>query len=303
MDSANPNQDTATLWTVGFDKDDRTNYSSQDSFQIIPFCTGLLHDVNEKCKQLEQKVLAPYILKKNSAIKGMICISCDPREVNFNSIAAAVKSGLPICGSGGTSLSVASSLHPGMNLVGNSGGSVATTTFTRAVSYTNALATSWGQSYSPFWQSKSNVNGIEVVKPHLGSVLDACLPSFLAVTLACRVLTFAERFDFISDDKKWISLLLSQIQSQALPTVCAVVTSATYAPEHGSTSLMAAALASMGCSGSIISGLVCGRVVSFLVRILLKLFMYNCCHYLIPQRHGSWEGSSLFVFECGFQRP
>ena len=149
-------------------------------------------------------------------IKGLICISCDPRDVNHSSLSAAVQRGIPVCGSGGTSLSVASSIHANLNLVGNSGGSVATTTYTRAVSYTHALASSWGQSYSPFLESMNIItNGFvdEAYKPQIGSVLDACLPSFLAVTLACRIMNcFRDYNTMVSEDvHHWIGILLSQL--------------------------------------------------------------------------------------------
>jgi hypothetical protein len=266
MDSANPSRDTATLWTIGFDDEIARAFPTQ-ALQVKPYHTGLLQDVNKKCKELEQKVLAPYLLQSDSTIRGLICISCEPRDINHASLSAAVKRGIPVCGSGGTSLSVASSIHGNLNLIGNSGGSVATTTYTRAVSYTYALASSWGQSYSPFLESMNSASGVEAVKPRIGSVLDACLPSFLTVTLACRLLIFAEDHVASGDVNNWSGMLLSQLQSHALPTVCAVVTATTYAPEHGSSAIMAASVASIGCSGSILSGLLSGRLVSFLVSL------------------------------------
>ena len=80
---------------------------------------------------------------------------------------------------------------------------------------------------------------------------------------------FRDYDTMVSEDvHHWTGILLSQLQSQALPTVCAVVTATTYAPEHGICSaIMAASVASMGCSGSVLAGLLCGRIVSFLVSL------------------------------------
>ncbi len=287
MDSVDPDKEIATLWTVGFDrsaaeKSQNTNVDANSSsvFQIKPYYTGLLKDVNLKAKELETKFLVPAILGKSASsnanenatkIQGMICISCDPGVVNRSSLAAAAEVNLPVTGSGGTSLSVAASIHRGLNLVGNTGGSVATTTYTRAVSYCHSLATSWGgeETYSPFAES---TNGRDNEKTSMGSILDACLPSFLAVCVTCRILDMLEETSFLVTTLGALGFgaedqirLKTQLQFQALPSVCAVVAATSLAPEHGSTAVMAAAIASMGCWGSVLSGLLVGWVVSFLV--------------------------------------
>ena len=51
---------------------------------------------------------------------------------------------------------------------------------------------------------------------------------------------FRDYNTMVSEDvHHWTGILLSQLQSQALPTVCAVVTATTYAPEHGSSAIKA----------------------------------------------------------------
>jgi hypothetical protein len=338
MDSVDPDQDTATLWTVGIDHEKNKMTSRQatstkqenksrtkkaslndnsDSLQVTAYYTGLLREVNKIYKDLDQTILAPSILDSSSddngkrirpPIKGLICISCEPRDINYASISAAARRGIPISGSGGTSLSTASVMHNGMTLVGNSGGSVATTTYTRAVSYCQALASFWGDTYSPFFESKNENRGSkQVVKPHIRSILDACLPPFLAVCLACRFLelmqqhnitlpidkAFVPSFSGRNDDGIcWIDILLTQLQFLALPTVCAVVTATSYAPEHGSAAVMAACVASMGCYGSILAGLLSGWMVSWLVRFS------NC--FIIVYYYSTLykEFSSPMFFSC-----
>lgn len=279
MDSVDPNTDVATLWTVG--NFDGSEADAAGTFQVKPSYTGLLKEVNEKVIEIEKNILAPAIRSKSSNIKGMICISCDPSGANCTSLTAAAERNLSITGSGGTSLSLATSLY-GLSLVGNAGGSVATTNYTKAVSYCYALANSWGpgQEYTPFAES---LNGSkDAKKPSLGSILDACLPSFLAVGVGCRLLDiskfllsgsvhFSPMLNLVDDQ------FISQLKYQALPSVCAIVAATSLAPEHSSTAVMAAAVASMACWGSILSGLLAGWLISLLVSdfcgLLLRVFM------------------------------
>ena len=308
MDSIDPKKDVATLWTVGVDDNNdmsmnmntkiKKGSSRQDgkvlddtvhvaagtstSFQVTKYFTGILEEVNQIAKELGEKYISSAILAENSSIQGIVCISCDPKDVNYSILAAAAKVGLPITGSGGTSLSAAMTIHKGLSLVGNSGGSVATTTYTRAVSYCSAISKHWGLDYtyssstndcSSTSMSTTTVTGNNS-KPHIGSILDACLPSFLAVCVACQVMTrntlFANLFVFFKGTQ-----FLSQLEYQALPTVCSVVAATSLSPEHGSTAVMASVIASMSCHGSILAGLLAGWLVSSLVS---KSVMINCHH-------------------------
>lgn len=276
MDSANPGKDLATLWTLGIptQNGDGTVNDKPLGFQVSVYYTGLLKEVNEKAKHLEKKFLVPAILAEDSSypkILGLISISSDPKNVNHASLAAAASAGVPITGSGGTSLSTAVTIHNGLKLVGNAGGSVATTTYTRAVSYCFALSNAWGNdyNYTPF-NNPTNNSINNRVKPHIGSILDACLPSFLAVCVTCRILETLQHIlptPFFGNADQ----LLSNLQYQALPSVCSVVAATSLAPEHGSTAVMAAGLASMSCWGSVVSGLLAGWIVSFLVSIMRNM--------------------------------
>jgi len=268
MDCVNEERDIATLWTVGIGEDCAKGLSK--SFQVRPYYTGFLKAVNSKVKELEENILVPAIMQeKFSLVKGMICISCDPKCVNFSSLSAAAKQHLPVTGSGGTSLSAAATTHEGLSIVGNAGGSVATTTYTRAVSYAYALSTVWKEPYSPFKGGQKNG------KPKIGSILDACLPSFLAVCVSCKVLEFilqtsstAGEIDSHGGDlvKSLTNYqFIQQLRYQALPSVCSVVAATSLAPEHGSTAVMAATVASISSWGSILAGLFVGWLVSLLV--------------------------------------
>jgi hypothetical protein len=281
MDSADPDTDSATLWTVGLDRrffDIKTSFGEQASkkyasrvLQVQPYFTGTLSQVNQKVKEVEEKVIVPEIVSQHSHVKGIICISCDPGVVNYASLSAASKMKLPVTGSGGTSLSAAIKIHKGLSLVGNAGGSVATTTYTRAVSYCCALSLAWKESYNPFQYDSTRA------KPKLKSILESCLPSFLAVCFTCRVLEVLECW-IRQNENGVISYFLrdillgetskrfvDQLRNQALPTVCSVVAAISLASNHGPIVIMASVVASMSCWGSVLSGLLTGWFVSAVV--------------------------------------
>jgi hypothetical protein len=271
MDSANPEKDSATLWTVGINLESNKQGMRESGvpiaptdFHIVRYCSGTLKEVNKIAKELGERIISPRILADDSPIRGLVCISCDPQYVNYSVLSAAAKVGLPMTGSGGSSLSAAMTIHKGLSLVGNAGGSVATTTFTRAVSYCCALSLAWKESYS------SNSPDGNTSKPRIGSILDACLPSFLAVCVTCR---FVKVFDHIFQSNQF----LLQLQYQSLPSVCAVVAATSLSPEHGSTAVMAGVIASMSCYGSILAGLLAGWLVSVLVR-LSSIFYISSLH-------------------------
>ena len=91
-------------------------------------CVGSLDDVNTAL-MIEDTRIATLI--HSNEIDALITISSDPLNVNKLAVCAAIKKNIPIIGTGGTSLSCISTL--GGNVIGCSGGSVATTGITRGI--------------------------------------------------------------------------------------------------------------------------------------------------------------------------
>lgn len=249
----------------GFDSASDTDtamlYSAKGDCSVELMKTGMLKDVNKRCVELDQE-LAKRI--SDGEIQGLICISCDV-DLHASTLRAAAATKIPVTGSGGTSLSAASSRF-GIQLVGNAGGSVATTSYTRAVSYTYALATAWMKKYHALSSTGQ--------KPQVTSVLCACLPAFWAVALTCRVLKLLMRSNLIW----WPESCLFLLQTHALPTVCSVITATSLAPQHGSTVLMSSAIASIVCEKSILGGLLAGYLVAFSATYVL----HRCILWNIP---------------------
>eukprot|EP00542_Grammatophora_oceanica_P013324 CAMPEP_0194041092 /NCGR_PEP_ID=MMETSP0009_2-20130614/12997_1 /TAXON_ID=210454 /ORGANISM="Grammatophora oceanica, Strain CCMP 410" /LENGTH=541 /DNA_ID=CAMNT_0038684445 /DNA_START=38 /DNA_END=1663 /DNA_ORIENTATION=+ len=241
LDAASEN-DTATLYEVTAGPNGNSGSSGQCPVQISQ--TGTLKEVNNVCREADVKIAKAIRSKRVSAL---ICISCDV-QIHAETLHAAADMGIPVTGSGGTSLSSAASQF-NVHLVGNAGGSVATTSYTRAVSYTDALATAWKKPYKPFSAS--------LVRPQWRSVLKACLPAFWAVALTIRM----QQMFGLDDEDSMVQVL----RRFALPTTCCVVTATSCAPQYESIVIMASIVASMACRESIIAGLVAGWLVSLIV--------------------------------------
>ena len=241
--------------------DDRaTLYQLSDQIQQVS--NASLNEINRQVQEIE-KTLAQDIMQDK--IHGLIIVSCNVPLIPGTLKAAADKS-IPVTGTGGTSVSLAATTFK-LRLVGNAGGSVATTSLTKAISFSNALARDWNLQYTP-WKSLSK-SGKQKQDPTWRSVLNSCLPAFWGVALCKRLLTTPTIHSLLPDTV----LLLEVLESFALPTTCAVVmaTSRRKSP----TVLMAAVLASMACQQSILAGLLAG----WLVAILEESLLYCCILY------------------------
>jgi len=261
FDHANYETDEATLYSI----DSSNSIEIENHVKVIK--SGLLQDVNSYCTTLD-KELAGSI--RRGDVQGLICISCDV-TIHAATLQAAADMNIPVTGSGGTSLSVASSKF-GIRLVGNAGGSVATTSYTRAVSYTFALATAWGALYKPHTSDSRQF-------PQWRSLLDACLPVFWAVVVGCRGIELISPHLFSDNDKLWIEIhILELIRKHAIPTTCCVIMTTSMAPQYESIALMSASIASVVCQSSILGGLLAGWIVAW----SLDSVLHRCLIWNIP---------------------
>lgn len=251
----------ATLYTVGFSSSSK----SKDEFSVDQVTTSL-DEINNMIKSKYDKEMANLIASKK--ITSLISISSDPLNVNKLTFEASAKAKIPVTGSGGTSLSTAASNFIGLNIVGNSGGSVATTTYTKAVSFCYALSSGLSTKdekvvYEPLSLSKGTK------APQMKSILEACLPAFITVSILLSILG---RISLPSDAfgssqlEDWKLNLKVQLETKVLPTVCCIISANSYAPEHGSTAIMASGVASLCVHHSVLGGLITGYLTAILVR-------------------------------------
>ncbi len=223
---------------------------------------GILSHVNEQAQKMEE-FLAREI--REGRIHGLICVSCEP-SLFAQTLQAASELNLPVTGTGGSSLSQASSKYK-LRLIGNAGGSVATTPLTKAISFASAFAQHWKLMYSP-WQAD-----VKRKNPTWKSVLNSCLPAFWSVCLLKRLLTTTIFIDWtpVRGD------LLIVLEAYALPIVCSVIM-ATSRRETESAA-MAAILAGCSCRKTVLGGLFAGWLVSKFEEQLLYLCLL---HWNVP---------------------
>jgi hypothetical protein len=254
LDTSIEEVDIATLYSV------QLSEVPNEQCSIRAVKTGTLQSVNKIVKEMDADIAKAI---EDNKIKGLICISCDP-NLHSDTLRMAASMHIPVTGSGGTSISAATTMF-GITLVGNSGGSVATTSYTRAVSYTHALATAWSSTYRPFDSSFTT--------PQWRSVLNACLPAFWGVTLLCRAseLYFGSftppQYDLTVEHR-----MVEMMRSHVLPFVCCVIMATSTAPQHGSTAVMAACIAGVVCANTVLGGLLTGWIIS----VLIGRVLYTC---------------------------
>lgn len=275
FDHAIASKDTAFLYQI---------YRSNDNYQSPLNCAvvkaGSLKDVNAYCKELN-KELAKAILRKE--VHALICISMSV-ELFSENLEAAAAAGIPVTGTGGTSLSLATSKFQ-IRLVGNAGGSVANTSHTRAVSYTHALASNAQANYRP-WKTKENQSN-ELGGPSWRSILNSCLPLFWGVCIPRRILdTIAIVPQSVSSQSEnslieTLSFLSFTLEHHAIPTACAVIAATSMSPSAGkdtSSLIMASVVAStVGCDS-----IHCGLLAGYLVSIWQETILYICIVQNIP---------------------
>ena len=135
-----------------------------EGMKLTKTSEGALSTVNEAARQAD-------LALSSSMPDGVVMISGDVDDVNCRSITAAAEQSLPLVCTGGTGTAKALALS--CNVV-QGGGSVATTRESRAIAFASALAAHWNKPYSPKLANR-------VLDPH--SLLDGCLPAFLAMVL------------------------------------------------------------------------------------------------------------------------
>lgn len=210
---------------------------------------GTLDEINEKVKKLEGDIADGI---RRCDLHGLISVSCNP-SLFPGTFSAAGECNIPVAGTGGTSLAGASTKF-NLRLIGNSGGSVATTPETKAISFANAFAQEWGFDYDPFKVKKTSAS-----PPTWRSILNATLPAFWSVAMIKRLLVTTSLGKWIPVDG---DALMEALECHALPIACAVIMATSRRKTENV--LMAAVLAGCACSRTILGGLLAGWIVAFL---------------------------------------
>lgn len=315
MDGIDEDYHMATLYGVEFPEAKR---ELQYKLTINKKRKGILRTINNDIRAREDENLARLIT--NGSIHGLICISCHPLLYQ-KTLQAVAATKIPVTGSGGTSLAQLVSLF-GLTLIGNAGGSVATTTYSRAVSYTYALANYWNRekSYKPWIDNQKR--GPVVIQ--WTSLLSACLPAFWGVCICkyilctcCEALSIElkpitlsigsredvplllQEINFAEESVMLVRFIIIVLENWALPTACCVIAATSLTTTIHSESerdqiplsslLIASVLACSVCWQSVLGGLVAG----VLVRQIAVRLLFWCVVNNIPATMSNLLGGAM----------
>lgn len=204
---------------------------------------GPLEEVNRQAELQDAEIAA---LIEQGRIDGLILMSCDPLGTNRRTIEAAARRGLPIVGTGGTSMGRVKAM--GANVVSLSG-TTGTTNLTRSVSFAIAL--------SRYWKLPYRMAGTRTLRQaRLSGVMSSSMPAFIAVLLLLSV----AKLPALSGLHEAAAVLA------ALPGVILAVFAARQLSDLGEVTLIAGAIAGLlsaeaGIIGAVLGGLAAGWLV------------------------------------------
>lgn len=239
-------------------EEDATLLCIQDSGSKEVIFHNSLDQINKMMKKYDESVATDI---QEGKINGLITVSCDP-SILSRTFQAAAKHNVPITGTGGTSLSMATSKFK-LRLIGNAGGSVGTTPETKAISFASAFSEEWDLKYCP-WEATTTK---AANAPSWKSVLNSCLPGFWSIVLLKRIILTTPVGECIPEHER--KALIFMIESYSLPILCAVIM-ATSRRKVESVQ-MSAVLAASACRKTILGGLISGWCVSILEERLLYI--------------------------------
>ncbi|MGN8646840.1 PTS sugar transporter [Gracilibacillus sp. HCP3S3_G5_1] len=221
---------------------------------------GRLIDINLEAQQVDHQIAE---MIDHGEIDGLIVMSGDPDKTNKQTIEAAARNGVPVVGTGGTSMAKIAS--KGANVIATSG-TTGTTNRTRAVSFITALSKELKLNYQPILGSSNNemTKGIGLTNINIRGIMMSALPGFIAMAIILA-LSKIPGLGALSDI---FDLLIG-----ALPVIIAVI-AAKQISELDEVSIVAGVIAGvLSVDGGIIGGMIAGILAGLLVRVLFRKFV------------------------------
>lgn len=218
---------------------------------------GLLKDTNQAAAAIDAEIASQI---QSGDIDGVIVMSGDPDQANKLAILAATEKGIPIVGTGGTSMALISS--KGAKVIATSG-TTGTTNRTRAISFIQSLCKYWGMKYQPVLGEPNSSHPSATSNPwkriNLKGIMQSSLPGFIAMAIVLAIAQIPAL--------KGLSEVFD-IMLKALPVVLAVI-AAKQISDLDEVSIVAGVIAGVlsiegGIIGGIIGGIGAGLLVQFL---------------------------------------
>jgi len=244
---------------------------------------GSLISINREAGQYDEK-LADLI--KDDQIDGLVILSCDPQNVNNKALLAAAEKGLPVAGTGGTSVAGAQAL--GCNVISASG-TTGTTNRTRAIAFVSAFAKEWKMKYNPIIGSSGNKvqEGNVWKRINLRGIMMTSLPGFIAMAL-CLALGKIPAFSVLED--------VFNTLVGIIPVILAAI-AAKQVSGLDEVGIVAGIIAgTMSTDGGLIGGLVTGILAGILAYYIIKF----CLSHKFPGTTANICAGGLAGLIAGF---
>ena len=227
-----------------------------------------LSEVNEAAAALDAELAR---LIDGGGVDALMLMSCDPVGANRLAVEAAARAGIPVVGTGGSSM--AGVQAAGCRLIAASG-TTGTTNRTRAVSAISALAKEWGLAYRPVIGSSAVASRAgEGARAGIGSelrelagnvsvrgIMMASMPGFIAMALSLA-LSKVPGLGFLEKD-------VFNVLVGYLPVLVAAI-AAKQVSGMGEVGIVAGVVAgALSTDGGIIDGLAVGIIAGGLVYLV-----------------------------------
>lgn len=193
-------------------------------------------------------------------VNGLILVSADPKGVNRAAVQAAVEAGIPIAGTGGSSMAEARAM--GGNVISASG-TTGSTNRTRAIGYISAFASVWKTRYTPRIGKSTNVESANIWKRiNFRGIMMSSLPGFIAMALILAL----SKVPFLSDP---LSPLFDTLIA-ALPVIVAAVAARQVSGLEEVGIVAGVVAGTLSVEGGILGGVVGGILAGILANYLLN---------------------------------
>ena len=158
---------------------------------------GTLSQINKAAVSIDEQIAE---MIRAGEIDGVMFVSAEPDKINHQSFQAAIDTGLPLAGTGGSSVAKVQSMG---GKVLSASGTTGTTNRTRAVAFTTAFAKEWNIRYQPVI-GNTGAHAAEALQTNIWKrinfrgIMMTSLPAFIAMAL-CLAISQISVFSSLSD--------------------------------------------------------------------------------------------------------
>lgn len=158
---------------------------------------GTLSQINKAAVSIDEQIAE---MIRAGEIDGVMFVSAEPDKINHQSFQAAIDTGLPLAGTGGSSVAKVQSMG---GKVLSASGTTGTTNRTRAVAFATAFAKEWNIRYQPVI-GNTGAHAAEALQTNIWKrinfrgIMMTSLPAFIAMAL-CLAISQISVFSSLSD--------------------------------------------------------------------------------------------------------